>query len=117
MNIRQSNTLESFSGVAEVIRMMLECPDWYPAASDEGAKNECRQTTADFEYRTARLRRKARDFLEITADRAITVLAPGALELRQNFGLRRSILGGRSKPFDSDAELTFPVDTLDFFLN
>src|ERR1044072_2144973 len=93
MNIRQTDTLESSLSVTEEIRMVLERPDWYAAARDESTENERRQTTADFEYRTARLHRKARNFLEVTADGPVTVLAPGAFEFRQHLMLRRCQAG------------------------
>src|SRR5689334_8835298 len=116
MNIRQTKTLESFLGAAEVLRMVLERPNGYAASSDQRTENECRQAAADFEYGTARLPRKMRDFLQITTDGTITVFAPRTPELGQNIGLRRSTLDRRSEPFHSGAELTFPVDTLDLVL-
>src|ERR1043165_10303717 len=116
MNICQTKTLERLLRMAEVLRMMLERPDWYAAASDECAENQCRQTAANFEYRATRVERKTRDFLEITTDGAVTVFAPGSTEFSQNIRLRRSSFNRGSELLQAGAELTFPVNSLDLIL-
>src|SRR5690242_1801223 len=116
MNICQTKTLERFLSMAEVLRMMLERPDWYAAASNERAENQCSQTAADFEYGTARVQRKTRDLLKVSTNGAITVFTPGSTKFSQNIRLRRSTFNRRSEPLQTDAELTFPVNSLDFIL-